>query len=117
MSIWSAPPSSAARPPIGKALHSADADGVFFTYVTVCIAVSLAVYMWAFSNKGPTQLDRQEGHAFEPVEPPAPVQAPVQERHREPGVLTAPRHTGIPGEHHARWLEPLSRCRSLTCSG
>ena len=52
-------------PYIGKALHEAKADGVFFTYVTVCIAISLAVYIWAFRNKGPTQLDQEEGHAFE----------------------------------------------------
>jgi MHS family alpha-ketoglutarate permease-like MFS transporter len=52
-------------PFIGKALHTAGADGVFFTYVTACIAISLAVYIWAFSNKGPTQLDVEEGDAFD----------------------------------------------------
>lgn len=51
-------------PLIGKALNSAHLDGVFFTYVTACIAVSLVVYIWAFRNKGPTQLDIEEGHAF-----------------------------------------------------
>ena len=51
-------------PFIGKALHNANADGIFFTYVTVCIAISLAVYIWAFSNKGRTQLDVEEGDAF-----------------------------------------------------
>lgn len=52
-------------PLIGKALNSAGLDGVFFSYVTVCIAISLAVYVWAFRNKGPTLLDQEEGHAFE----------------------------------------------------
>lgn len=52
-------------PYIGKALHNAGADGVFFSYVTACIAVSLATYIWAFSNKGATHLDLEEGAAFE----------------------------------------------------
>jgi MFS transporter, MHS family, alpha-ketoglutarate permease len=51
-------------PYIGKALHNAGRDGVFFTYVTLCIGVSLAVYVWAFRNKGATELDREEGEAF-----------------------------------------------------
>ena len=51
-------------PYIGKALHNAGRDGVFFTYVTVCIGISLAVYVWAFRNKETTQLDREEGEAF-----------------------------------------------------
>lgn len=51
-------------PYIGKALHNAGRDGVFFTYVTVCIAISLAVYVWAFRNKETTELDREEGEAF-----------------------------------------------------
>lgn len=57
-------------PLIGKALSSAGLDGVFFSYVTVCIAISLAVYLWAFRNKGPTLLDQEEGHAFKPQKPP-----------------------------------------------
>jgi len=51
-------------PYIGKALHNAGRDGVFFTYVTVCIGISLAVYVWAFRNKETTELDREEGEAF-----------------------------------------------------
>lgn len=51
-------------PYIGKALHNAGRDDVFFTYVTACIAVSLAVYVCAFRNKGQTELDRDEGHAY-----------------------------------------------------
>jgi MHS family alpha-ketoglutarate permease-like MFS transporter len=51
-------------PLIGKALHNAHRDELFFAYVTCCIAVSLAVYVFAFRNREPTQLDREEGHAF-----------------------------------------------------
>lgn len=51
-------------PYIGKALHHAGRDDIFFTYVTVCIAISLAVYLCAFRNKETTELDREEGHAF-----------------------------------------------------
>ncbi|WP_285725485.1 MFS transporter [Psychromicrobium xiongbiense] len=58
-------------PYLGKALSGAHLDGVFFTYVTVCIAISLAVYIWAFRNKGPTALDLEEGNAFESKVPAA----------------------------------------------
>jgi MFS transporter, MHS family, alpha-ketoglutarate permease len=51
-------------PYIGKALHNAGRDGLFFTYVSACIGISLAVYIWAFRNKGATELDREEGAAF-----------------------------------------------------
>lgn len=51
-------------PYIGKSLHNAGRDDIFFTYVTVCIAVSLAVYIGAFRNKGATQLDHEEGYAY-----------------------------------------------------
>lgn len=51
-------------PYIGKVLHNAHRDGVFFGYVTICIAVSLLVYVGAFTNRGMTELDREEGHAF-----------------------------------------------------
>ncbi|MDQ6862082.1 MAG: MFS transporter [Verrucomicrobiota bacterium] len=51
-------------PYIGKALHNAHRDDVFFTYVTVCIGISLAVYWTAFRNRAETQLDREEGAAF-----------------------------------------------------
>ncbi len=51
-------------PYIGKALHNAGRDDVFFTYVTVCIGISLLVYVRAFRNKEATQLDVEEGYAF-----------------------------------------------------
>ncbi|MDQ6764673.1 MAG: MFS transporter [Verrucomicrobiota bacterium] len=51
-------------PYIGKSLHNAHRDGVFFTYVTVCIGISLVVYVWAFRNRALTELDREEGAAF-----------------------------------------------------
>jgi MHS family alpha-ketoglutarate permease-like MFS transporter len=44
----------------------------FYTYVTICIAVSLAVYLWAFRNKTATHLDTEQGHAYGE----APVQVP-----------------------------------------
>ncbi len=53
-------------PYIGKALHNAHRDDIFFTYVTLCIGVSLAVYVGAFRNKQTTQLDREEGNAYAP---------------------------------------------------
>ncbi|MEP6955588.1 MAG: MFS transporter [Chthoniobacterales bacterium] len=51
-------------PYLGKALHNAGRDDIFFTYVTACIGISLAVYIFAFRNKGATHLDLEEGHAF-----------------------------------------------------
>ena len=51
-------------PYIGKALHNAHRDDIFFTYVTICIAISLAVYALAFRNKDATHLDLEEGHAY-----------------------------------------------------
>jgi MHS family alpha-ketoglutarate permease-like MFS transporter len=51
-------------PYIGKALHNAGHDSVFFAYVTACIAVSLCVYVVAFRNRAATELDREEGAAF-----------------------------------------------------
>ncbi|MGI8820105.1 MAG: MFS transporter [Chthoniobacterales bacterium] len=56
-------------PFLGKALHQAHRDGLFFSYVTACIAISLAVYLWAFRNKGATQLDLEEGYAYRAFRP------------------------------------------------
>ncbi|MFN2475057.1 MAG: MFS transporter [Chthoniobacterales bacterium] len=53
-------------PYIGKALHNAGRDDAFFTYVTICIGISLAVYICAFRNKETTLLDFEEGHAYVP---------------------------------------------------
>jgi MHS family alpha-ketoglutarate permease-like MFS transporter len=39
---------------------------LFIGYVTVCIAISLAVYVFALRNKGETHLDRERGSAFVP---------------------------------------------------
>lgn len=58
-------------PYIGKALQTAGQSGWFYTYVTVCILVSLIVYVTAFRNKGATALDHEEGHAFETASTPA----------------------------------------------
>ncbi|ADD44339.1 MFS transporter [Stackebrandtia nassauensis] len=39
----------------------------FIAYVTICIAVSLVVYIFWLKNKSTTALDIESGHAFEPV--------------------------------------------------
>ncbi len=36
----------------------------FIVYVTICIAVSLAAYLFFLTNKGVTHLDREQGHAY-----------------------------------------------------
>lgn len=51
-------------PYLGKALHNAHRDQLFYAYVTTCIAISLIVYLVAFRNKEFTRLDREEGAAF-----------------------------------------------------
>ena len=37
---------------------------LFIGYVTVCIAVSLLVYVFFLKNKASTYLDREQGEAF-----------------------------------------------------
>ncbi|GAC1605225.1 MAG: hypothetical protein NVS3B6_17480 [Pseudarthrobacter sp.] len=37
---------------------------LFFTYVTVAIAISLVVYIFALKNKKATHLDHEQGHAW-----------------------------------------------------
>jgi MHS family alpha-ketoglutarate permease-like MFS transporter len=59
-------------PYVGTWFKSIGHERWFFTYVTVCIALSLAVYAFGFTNKGETHLDRERGHAYEP---PTPVAA------------------------------------------
>ncbi|MBA2742768.1 MAG: MFS transporter [Chthoniobacterales bacterium] len=54
-------------PLIGKVLHNAGHDNLFFVYVSVCIGISLLVYGFAFRNREVTQLDREEGAAFEGI--------------------------------------------------
>ena len=34
--------------------------------MTICIAISLAGYVFGFTNKAETHLDRERGHAYEP---------------------------------------------------
>jgi MHS family alpha-ketoglutarate permease-like MFS transporter len=58
-------------PYVGTWFKSIGHERWFFTYVTVCIAISLAVYVFGFTNKGETHLDRERGHAYEPS-PPVP---------------------------------------------
>ena len=38
---------------------------LFIAYVTVCIAVSLVVYIFFLKNKSDTYLDRERGSAFQ----------------------------------------------------
>lgn len=40
----------------------------FIAYVTVCIAISLFVYIKYLTNKGETHLDREQGHAYQPLD-------------------------------------------------
>lgn len=52
-------------PYIGTWFTSIGHGSFFYTYVTVLIAISLVVYIWAFRNKGATHLDLEQGHAYE----------------------------------------------------
>lgn len=42
---------------------------MFIVYVTVCIAISLVVYLFALKNKSETYLDREQGHAYDLARP------------------------------------------------
>jgi len=53
-------------PYVGTWFKSIGHERWFFTYVTLCVAVSLAVYVLGFTNKGETHLDRERGHAYQP---------------------------------------------------
>ncbi|OYO18660.1 alpha-ketoglutarate transporter [Enemella dayhoffiae] len=52
-------------PMIYQAAKSANQVPMFIVYVTVCIAISLAVYLFALKNKSQTHLDREQGHAYQ----------------------------------------------------
>jgi MHS family alpha-ketoglutarate permease-like MFS transporter len=51
-------------PLVYQALKARDQVPLFIAYVTVCIAVSLAVYVFFLRNKAETHLDREQGAAF-----------------------------------------------------
>lgn len=51
-------------PLIYQALKARDQVPLFIGYVTVCIAVSLVVYVFFLKNKSETYLDREQGAAF-----------------------------------------------------
>jgi len=51
-------------PLIYQALKARDQVPLFIAYVTVCIALSLGVYLFALKNKADTYLDREQGRAF-----------------------------------------------------
>ncbi|HPY22999.1 MAG TPA: MFS transporter [Mycobacterium sp.] len=51
-------------PLVYQALKARDQVPLFIAYVTVCIAVSLAVYVFFLKNKAETHLDREQGAAF-----------------------------------------------------
>ena len=40
---------------------------LFIAYVTACIAISLAVYVFALRNKSETPLDAEQGFAYQSV--------------------------------------------------
>jgi MHS family alpha-ketoglutarate permease-like MFS transporter len=54
-------------PLIYQALKARDQVPLFIGYVTVCIAVSLVVYVFFLKNKATTFLDREQGDAFAAV--------------------------------------------------
>lgn len=54
-------------PLIYQALKARDQVPLFIGYVTVCIAISLVVYLFFLKNKSDTHLDREQGSAFMPV--------------------------------------------------
>ncbi len=54
-------------PLIYQALKARDQVPLFIGYVTVCIAISLVVYLFFLKNKSDTHLDREQGSAFLPV--------------------------------------------------
>ncbi|MCV7065258.1 MFS transporter [Mycolicibacterium houstonense] len=51
-------------PVIYQALKERDQVPLFITYVTVCIALSLLVYVFFLKNKSETYLDQEKGSAF-----------------------------------------------------
>ncbi len=53
-------------PLIYQALKARDQVPLFIGYVTVCIALSLVVYLFFLKNKAVTHLDREKGEAFVP---------------------------------------------------
>ncbi|GAB5898622.1 MULTISPECIES: MFS transporter [Mycolicibacterium] len=56
-------------PVIYQALKERDQVLLFILYVTVCIAISLFVYVFFLKNKSDTYLDREKGSAFGPRQP------------------------------------------------
>ena len=54
-------------PVIYQVAKSANQVGLFIAYVTVCIALSLAVYIVALRNKSETALDAEQGFAYQPA--------------------------------------------------
>lgn len=56
-------------PVIYQALKERDQVPLFILYVTVCIAISLFVYVFFLKNKSDTYLDREKGSAFGPRQP------------------------------------------------
>jgi len=56
-------------PLIYQAMKARDQVPLFIIYVTVCIAISLVVYVFFLKNKASTYLDRERGDAFVSVPP------------------------------------------------
>ncbi len=54
-------------PVIYEVARSANQVGLFIAYVTVCIALSLLVYIFALRNKSETALDTEQGFAYQPA--------------------------------------------------
>lgn len=54
-------------PVIYESMKANEQVPLFIWYVTTCIFISLLVYVFWLRNKSTTELDRESGHAFEPV--------------------------------------------------
>lgn len=70
-------------PLIGAALQKAQRVDLFFTYVTVAIAISLVVYIFALKNKKSTHLDHEQGHPWTPAKAPGVPGVPGDGRRDE----------------------------------
>jgi MHS family alpha-ketoglutarate permease-like MFS transporter len=75
-------------PLLGAAFQKADRVDLFFTYVTVAIAISLLVYIFALKNKKATALDEEQGHAWAPAADARAAGRPDDDK----DLIDAPRH-------------------------
>ena len=77
-------------PLLGAAFQKAERVDLFFTYVTVAIAISLLVYIFALKNKKATHLDHEQGHAWSAAAVPDAAGRWPQRRRQGPRRRLAP---------------------------